>query len=386
MRLPVARRTLIVLWLVFGVWLALGVVGVAVWWSPSGEDRSGEPGTPPDDAEVLLIVAEGRPPHAPAFALAVWGGSGSRLVLLPATTVVEVPGVGPRPLEETFSEHGAEALAVSVANALRIRVPDVLHGTPGAIQATVDRLGGIEVEVPETVEVEEGGVLRTEFVAGTTTMDPDAFLRFLTESFGEERELERVARQDAAWRGLLEQLAVPEAGPALTGWEANPPEPGRQLLLGVARDPGHRTHTLPVRRVGVTEADLYRLDTDERAHMADVIGDVQTTTAEPGRRIRLLVGTDAPVGTAVARRLVDAGYVIVLTGRASEPYAQTRVVIGENAEELRREGRELVELLGTGQLGVFRRPQTVFDVTLVVGQDWAEAEGLVQHEPEPERG
>lgn len=379
------RRIRMLLWLLLVVWVAGGMAILFFDLVPVGIGPRPGGGPGPVDTETTVLVVRAGADAPEAIALLHRTDREGEVVLLPAATVVEVPGVGPRSLGVALRQQGRAAFAASLANVLGIRVPPVVETDADGMTALARAVGTVAVDVPETIEVEQDGVLRTLFGQGVSEMDAEAFSRFLLMQVPGQRELERVARQSAAWRGLLDALAradVAVLGDGVDSWtgDLGPDEIAARLAAHARRDDGAFL-TLPVRRVGVTGEDLYEVDRDQLGPVHDALEATRTVGATEGRRVRLLVGAEGALGPAVTARLLEAGFVVVLTGRASEPYDVTRVVIAENAPALRKTGRELLDVMGMGRLGVFRRPQTVFDATLVVGGDWAEANGFPQPPP-----
>lgn len=331
--------------------------------------------TRPERSHMLLAV-EGEGEALPALALLADTSEGGVVVLLPATTVVEVPGIGPRTLAKALVEAGAEGLAVSVANAVPIKVPAVIVGSASDVAGVVDGAGGVAVDVPDDVVVTEDGEQRTLFSRGETPMSGGEFVRYHTASFPGKLELDRVVRQGAGWRGLLEALATERAARALPSWSGDGDRSRAADIIGkVADDP--TVMSLPVSRLSLAGEDLYQVDDEDLDPLRRALEAFVTTSDEKGKRVRLLVGVDALVGPRVGHALVDAGYVIVLTGRASRPYEVTQVVVvTENVPGPQRAGRAIVDLLGVGSVGVTDRPSSVADIMLVVGMDWAEANGF----------
>jgi hypothetical protein len=377
-RLP--RRARVGLWSVFVVWIAIGV-----WlfggWDVLRERVAGRPPPRRPAPELALLVVSGEAQALPAMALTHRSQHASDVVLLPAGTLVEVPGAGPRPLAAAFAETGAGGLATSVANALGIRIPVVLAGDAERVRGLVDGFGDVDVDVPESIQVEEGGFRRTLFARGRSRMGGDEFVRFMTLAVPGQSELERVARQNAGWRALLARMrSRPRdehaAGARLEGWSNEVDGAGAaRVLFALARDERLTLSTLPVVRAGLSQVELYNIDRPQIDPIRRALGDVATYRSPAGRRIRLLVGADEPVGPAAARALVAAGYAIVLSGRASQPYEVTRVVMAEDTDQARQMARRIVGILGSGTIGLAKAPQTLVDATVVVGKDWAAAHG-----------
>lgn len=368
-------------------WVAIGAY--LLFGGPEEEaEEDGAAAEARDAPAPLLWIVRGSEGRPPAMALLHAHPEEPVVALLPVGTLLEVPGQGPRPLEAALVESGPLGVSTAVANSLGVRVPRVLVAAPEQFATFVDEVGPVEVDVPETIEVEEEGVLRRVFTEGPTRMDGAELVGFLTRIFPEGRETDRVARQGAAWRGLFGVLGdedVPSLAGLLEGWESGlSPDRASRFLREVAQGGGGlRILTLPVRR-SPAPGDLYEVEEEQLGFLREALVGIRTVEDPSGRRLRLLVGAEGQVGPAIAKELVEAGYRFVLTGRASRGYDVSRVVMAENSDELRQTAQDLLDLLGTGRLGVDERRQTLFDVTLVVGRDWAEANGFPQAGPTPE--
>lgn len=370
-----SRRWRTALWIALLGWIAAGALFLG---DADGPIRGGDAGTGrTQPGEAVLLAVQGGDGAASALAL-VHDGATRDVVLLPAGTLAEVPGVGPVSMRETLARHGPETLSVTVANALGIRVPGALSGDRAAMATLVDALGGAQVDVPERIEVTQDGFVRTLFERGRTRMDGEKLTSFLTLQLQGENELERVARQHAAWLAVFRAVdRAPESlEDGLRPWSRVSAARAEDVLSAVAGDDKRSVLTLPVSRVGVSQEDLYKIEAAQLDPIKAALRDVTPRPATGGRRVRLLVGADGDVGPAITRQLVERGYVVVFTGRASAPYDETRVVMAERSAE--GSARNLLRLVGVGRLGVATRPTSLFDVTLVVGRDWARAHRFPQ--------
>jgi hypothetical protein len=367
--LPRAGR--VAVWVVFVVWAALGLLFLR---DLGTRDRSPDSraGTPSRARDLLLLAMRNEGDVPPSFLLVHHGYSRSSVVTVAPGVLIEVPGVGPVPLSDALNAHGAEAASVAVGNAMRIHVPDWLVADPQDVRTLVTAVGGVEVDIPETVEIEQDGVLRRLYDAGPKRMDPDALIAFLALRVPQEQELERLSRIDAAWRGLFAAMRdTPPAAvaTALRGWDGATDRSAAEVLVGAAAAPNVSFMSVPLERSQVPEVSLYEIKRDELGTIQTALHEVQAVQDPRGRRVRLLRAADGVDVVPVAKQLVEAGYVIVLTGAAPQQVDETRIVMAENTEELRETARALQELLGAGKLGVFSESQTVFDVTLLVGRD-----------------
>jgi hypothetical protein len=90
----------------------------------------------------VLVELQGPDADSAAFALIGRTRQGPVLLNVPASAVLEVPGVGPRKEALAFGQAGPDGAAVAVANALRITVPAAFAGTAPTVAATIDSAAG----------------------------------------------------------------------------------------------------------------------------------------------------------------------------------------------------------------------------------------------------
>lgn len=133
--------------------------------------------------------------------------------------------------------------------------------------------------------------------------------------------------------------------------------------------------SLPVVPLGSGEEGLFRID-DERVD--DVIDDRFAASREDRDAserwaVQILNGNGLPgVGQDVADELADGSYRIVLTGNADDfNYRTTRIVVYSEEREILEAAQDVQERLGG--IGTIERsgtPQSVVDLTIVVGHDF----------------
>lgn len=382
--LRLSRRARIALWLAFVAWVVAGSALFAGLKVPliSTPEATARPKV--DDRLVMIVVDGGA---APAMALVHRRETSGTFVLLPPSTVVEVPGVGARYLSKAVAESGSAGLTSAVANELQIRVPVYAHADKAAVVSLVDKLGGVTVEVSKTIEAQQGSILRKVFSAGSQKLSGNDFFSYLTYSVDGQSELERLARQDAAWRGLLKGVrTAPRLSDSVfaswTGDLSNGELNG--FVSSISRTPGVQYLSLPVSRVGIPGEQAYDIQANQLGPIHDQLRQVSVASEAPGRRIRLLVGADGAIGPAVARELIESGYFIATTGVASRYYEESRVVVStDDRDRLEREVTRLLDLLGAGKMALVRNGSSDFDATVVVGRDWAAAHGFTQSSPSP---
>jgi polyisoprenyl-teichoic acid--peptidoglycan teichoic acid transferase len=134
------------------------------------------------------------------------------------------------------------------------------------------------------------------------------------------------------------------------------------------------TLTLPVSPLGTGRDDLYRVDAARASQLIDerLAASRPTETAGAGRSLQVLNGNGIPgIGQQVAERLQPGGYRILLTGNADRfTHEVTRIVVYDDSAEQLAVARDIQERLGTGEIERSGTPQSVVDVTIVVGRDF----------------
>lgn len=166
------------------------------------------PGTPGDGAVTFLLVGtDSGNPQATA------GPTGESIQLLRISgdrrsaevagisrdTLVDVPGVGPGPISQTYSAGGPSGLVGAVERLSGVRVDHFAVVDFTGFPAMVDALGGIEVDVAETTT--SRGVT---FTQGTNTLDGARTLTYVrqdTDLPGGDQA--RVAREQNVIRAVL---------------------------------------------------------------------------------------------------------------------------------------------------------------------------------------
>jgi polyisoprenyl-teichoic acid--peptidoglycan teichoic acid transferase len=91
-------------------------------------------------------------------------------------------------------------------------------------------------------------------------------------------------------------------------------------------------------------------------------------------RVQVLNGVGVPgVGQQVDRRLDRGAFRIVLSDNASSfDFDTTQIIIYDESERALEAARRVQELLGVGTIQVSRQPQSVIDLTIVVGADFVQ--------------
>jgi polyisoprenyl-teichoic acid--peptidoglycan teichoic acid transferase len=317
------------------------------------------------------------------------------VLLVPAGTVADVPGHGSFTVGDAYSFGEGPLVAVTVDNLLDVRLDGVVSISRDGWASLGDALGPVEVEVRSRLVADAAGTGgEVRFEPGPQRLEGDRLAEYLTFRAGGETELEALPRIQQVVAGLLDRIAEDPApvrdllGLDAQGEVAADPAQDAAIqtsdaqltyaLLTELADARQRervtTLTLPVSPLGTGRDDLYRVDTGRADQLIDerLAASRPTEATGAGRSLQVLNGNGIPgIGQQVAERLQPGGYRILLTGNADRfSHEVTRIVIYDDSSEQLAIARDIRERLGTGEIERSGTPQSVVDVTIVVGADF----------------
>lgn len=284
-----------------------------------------------DDAQpTLTVVTSG--PDGVASHVAVIGvdpdGGPATALLTPADLVVDVPGAGLTSLARAWGLGGAELVELSLEGVL-----------------------GIEIDGAVTVDADDWGV---DLLA---TGEPGA------------SGMQTAARAEKGLRAFARTLGDDGVASAL-------PVDGRDAAVldayaRAVRDGRADGWLVPVVPFG--DDGGYRADAERLAPMVEArLGaSVPRTAVAEGLRLQILNGVGAPgLGRVVAERATPLGFDVVLAGNAATfDVTETRVLVFDDDPDTVAAARALRKALGVGVVERSLAPQSVADVTVVVGGD-----------------
>lgn len=330
---------------------------------------------------VAMTVADD--PSGQADSLTVFAaradGSHPIRLFLPSGTLAPIPGQGFEPLARTLGLRDQRLLELSVENITGLRIDQTLVVDDVSLGRVVDGLGGVEVNVPETLTEVEDGVSEQVAAAGVQQMDGATALTYLSYRGGAQTELTRFVRAQAVFdaiarrgRAALDRaVAQTEPAGATSARDLRAlPAILADAVAGVATERANLV--LPVEPAGGSGAgELYRMD-DERAEAflrQEMAGALISPAKRP--RIELRNGNGTPqIGERVAALLVPEGFAIEVSGNApSFTERITRIIIYEDTPEARARAEEIRGLLRVGRVELGTRAQSVVDMTVVIGRD-----------------
>lgn len=312
-------------------------------------------------------------------------GQSPLTMFIPTGTLTEIPGYGYDSAGKAMALGRVPLQEITIENMLGIQIDHTIVVSDPIVSRIVDRAGGVDLTVKGRLLAPQGADrLVPVFQPGRQHLDGRKAVRFLQYQGANEDELARFARAQTFWEALYGRFAGTDAarlGSIVSGLgsqlvtDAPPADVGAFFAAFAGAGGAARSYvSLPVEPVGGGGADdAYRVKQDElEARIASSFA-ASRPTAAPGAGVRLQIlnGNGEPeIGLTVASILVPAGFRIADTGNASSfGFRRTRIVIYREADlPIAQRIRALLKL---GQIEIGRTRQTIVDVTIVVGRDFA---------------
>lgn len=375
-------------WLVgLGVLLLVALVGFALVNSPlisnDGEDKPGGD-TPAGQQDTVLWVrtnmSTGR-----AEGLTLFGKSadkGTQVLFLPTGLYSLIPGVGTDQLGFAAQYGGADLMAASVENLMGIHLDAVVLGTSEAIGAWIQEAGGLQINVPATLTSKSGVDGSRKIIdKGDQFMTGPEVIGYVSIEQEGETEIDTFTRREAAWKHLAKVLAKKDVADKVLGEQmphltlARDASTVRPVLESLSGD--NVTYSvLPIKPVGSRSGEETHYSPDWKAIRklteTNWAGSLPEGSSGPARPIQILNGVGEPgVGQKVDARLAGLNLRVVVSENADTfSREQTEVVVYTDDADVRRLGEEIVAKLGVGRLVKSSQPQSVVDVSIIVGSDF----------------
>lgn len=386
--------------------IALIVLAVAVFYAtawivewlddrpapaPMAEQTTAPESERPGEQDVLLLVRHRDGGPATGLTLfAVGPGSDDALVLfVPVGTLVDIPGFGLDRLARAQQYGGAALTEASVENLLGIDVDQVATVTNSGLAGLLERAGGLEVEVDRRlVDRGSAGAAQVRFEPGAQILDGRRLAEYWRFRERDEQELASFPRQQDVIEALLDAAAADrdvmealfdDGAPQLdsaapSGWIAALFD--RLTAAAAADELDFRL--LPVEPFGSDEGGTnttFRPVEGEvdRLLQGPLAASVPTGVGAEPVRVQILNGVGTPgVGQAVDRRLEGGGFQIVLTDNASNfGFEETLILVYDETERSLEAAEVVRERLGVGTIQLSRQPQSIVELTIVVGADFS---------------
>lgn len=369
-----------------------GTDGSAVTGAPAAVGPSADE----DGQRTLLLIVgdEGARPASLTLLAGTADDGQPTLLHIPVGTLAQIPGFGLERLGSAAVVGDAELVEATVENALGLDIDARSAVTPDLLADFLDRVGGLEIDLPVRI-VDRSGAdgAQVLFSAGRQQLDGQAARRLWTASVDGDDEFDRVARQQLVWDALLDRLgsdatararALADGAPQLRPDGLAAGDAGADLAatlideLAVAHGSGDLgVELLPVTVLGGDDAQpSYRVDEDELDEIVNSsLASSRPATPTAGRvRVQILNGVGTPGIGREVDRLLDGEPVRVVRSDNAKDFDQeaTRILIYGDDPAIRAAAEQVRARLGVGTIELSRQPQSVVDLTIVVGGDFTE--------------
>jgi len=332
--------------------VVLAVVAAGSWWvlgrSAPSTGGAGSPGPPAGSAvraQLLSLDVVGG--SAPALAVLGTDAAGERAAAIPIPhdLTLVIPGQGETPASDVAALPGP-SVQVALSNEIGAWTQSYVVMTVAQLGNVVERMGGLPVDLPSAVRT-GAGVLGP----GTTTLQAAQVVALMKAPGGDP---------DDRWSAVLMGLMAhpPTLRPADVHSTGSLPRAQRTLSATA----GGEVLPMPVQTVAGTTFIPQQPVFD---HL------VQTTWRTPPVAPAIVQNGEgsADVAESIARRIIPAGFRIVLSQNAQSFNMPTTIVIA-NGRQHEDEARRAQRAIGVGRVEVSPVPSGVGDITVVVGKDF----------------
>lgn len=313
--------------------------------------------------------------------------AGASVIFLPSDLLVEIPGVGLDRLGLAQQYGGTDLTVATVENALGIELAGGLAIDDRRLGRMLDRMGGATVDVDQQlVERSDDGTGVLAFEVGEQHLPGPRLSQLWSFQQRGETELDTYSRQQTVLEavlplladdGIREEVLADDVGGIDTDLD---PSAVSNLLdgLGNAMADGQLTfHLLPVTPLGTADEQLATSYQMRSGDVDDLIlqqlpGAIPEGGGAEAVPIQVLNGVGVPgVGQRVDAALEGLGFRIVLSDNAPDfDHAVTQIVIYEETAAMVAAAEQVRAAMGVGTILVSRQPQSVVDLTIVVGADF----------------
>ena len=342
--------------------------------------------------DTLLLIRHGAS-EGPALGITLLGvdtGGNAVVLFLPVGTLVDIPGFGLDRLGLAHQYGGPALVEASVENLLGIAVDHVAAASDSALAALLARTEGLKLDVAtQLVARGEAGAAQVRFEPGAQFLDGERLVEYWGFVQRGEQELSSFPRQQEVWTALLDAAQEPDVVDAMVSDGAPQLETSagteflRSMISGLAEAQADKTlgfSLLPVAPFGEEDESgvTYRPTEGAVSELATgaLAGSVPAGGGVDAIRVQVLNGVGTPgIGEQVDRRLEGAGVRVVLTDNArSFDFARTRILVYSEDDASLAAAELVQQRLGVGTIQISRQPQSVVDLTIVVGADFTAAE------------
>jgi LCP family protein required for cell wall assembly len=314
---------------------------------------------------------------------------------IPRDTQVTIKGHGLRKINEANYDGGPALAAQTVSNLLGgVPIDRYVRVNVQGVEKLIDALGGVKVYVPRDMKYQDDSQhLYINLKEGEQRLDGAKAVGFLRFRYDEYGDIGRIQRQQMLMRAIVEQtlnpqvlLKIPDIMSviqshidtnlsieellALAGAASQTKRGNVKMLMLPGGFNGDGRHS-----VSYWLPNQQAIQTMMAQHFGHGYSDTQET--EPtALSIAIQDSTDNPEAVqSMLRSLREAGYRNVSVSRRwREPLKVTRIV-AQKGDDLG--AATLRAKLGVGEVLVESTGTLTSDITIQLGQDWQQKEGLL---------
>lgn len=330
-----------------------------------GPSDPGADPVPVDDSQwVSLLAHVGADRGLDLFAVMGFeDGKNGSVLLLPPSTLVDVPSLGTQPLSEIV-RLGSPWVQVTVSNLLGININETVLLDDARLAGTFAPSVRMELDLSHEVHVvDDAGTF--SLPSGNQTVDAAIAVRALLTPEADPGELAHqvtIRSVLEGWRATLRTARTAEAVRVV--------EPAIATIVERASTRLHYD-TLPVDGISIGGATRF---TARRADMERLVAErfswAVLNGGKPRPRVEIRNGTGV-VGIipAVAALVVPAGGEVTMTGDVPG-FGVATTEVGYYDEADRTAAVKLAAVLGIAKVARAADPLDVVDVTIVLGEDF----------------
>jgi hypothetical protein len=320
---------------------------------------------------MLLIQSDDKGAPDSLTVMSLTGEGVGGIIFIPITTVLDVPGVGPVPLNVAYQKGGNDALQKGVEGLLGVGMAEVAVVTPTMWPDLVGPVGPVAVDNPDDVSVVKNGERRTLFRKGTVSLAPTDVSTYLATRNPGESDLNRMVRHKAFWDAWLRKIGTSNNPDAVPG-EA---ESGIGRFVRTLAADRVEMAPLPVesrRLYGSTDDEfLVPVKEDMQALVAKMVAFPIGAPAGARAKVRLLDGTGKlDHGLQAAPLIIKGGGQIDQVGNAAA-FGQATTQLEYFDDARLPDVQAIQRALGIGEIVKSTVPGTTAEITITLGEDFA---------------
>jgi hypothetical protein len=289
------------------------------------------------------------------------GARAGTAMLIPPTTMVDVPSLGPQQLRDVTALVSPALLPIVLANALDLRFSRVVMFDDAQLASLFAAAGSFDVDFPIAVQVEDrGGTVG--FNPGIHRIQPSDAVRLLVAQGSDA--LAHLVTVGAVLDGWRHALTSPMPARATIATDR------RVLPLVIRASAAVSDMTLPVDQVSSGAQSRHQLRQPDATQAVAQAFPAFLIVRGPRPHVQLLNGVgNVGLTQRVAARIVPAGGQVTLTGNLANFGVRQTLVVYYDSNQLAA-AKRLAAALGVGKVAHSAEPIDVADITIVVGNDF----------------